>query len=135
MDQSTKHRNATVRLDDLRALTELGLLRLPSAAAESRRTTHMRTVVAAASALNHALASQIRCMLVNCQGSHGAGDLARETEELYAALMQYAELVHDVGRDRERILTGVATEVMKGQDAPEVRIPRGSGKPALRKAV
>ena len=97
MDQPTKHRNATVRLDDLRALTELGLLRLPSPAAESRRTTHMRTVVAAASDLDRALASQIRCMLVNCQGSHGAGDLPRETEELHAALMQYAELVHDVG--------------------------------------
>jgi hypothetical protein len=135
MDQSTKHRNATVRLDDLRALTELGLLRLPSPAAESRRAAHMRTVVAAASALNHALTSQIRCMLVNCQGSHGAGDLLRETEELYAALVQYAELVHDVGRDRERIVTGVATEVMKVQDASEPRIPRGTAKPALRKAV
>ena len=133
MDQSTKHRTATVRVDDLRALTELGLLRLPSPAAESRRAAHMRTVVVAATALNHALASQIRCMLVNCQGSHGAGDLARETEELHAALMQYAELVHDVGRDRERILTGVATEVVRSQDASEQRIPRG--KPALRRAV
>ena len=133
MDQPTKHRNATVRLDDLRALTELGLLRLPSPAAESRRTAHMRTVVAAATALNHALASQIRCMLVNCQGSHGAGDLGRETEELYAALVRYAELVHDVGRDRERIVTGVATEVVKSQEASEPRIPRG--KPALRRAV
>ena len=106
---------------------------LAPACAESRRAAHMRTVVAAATALNHALASQIRCMLVNCQGSHGAGDLARETEELHAALMQYAELVHDVGRDRERILTGVATEVVKSQETSEPRIPRG--KPALRRAV
>ena len=133
MDQPTKHRNATVRPDDLRALTELGLLRLPSPAAEARRTAHMRTVVDAATALNHALASQIRCMLVNCQGSHGAGDLGRETEELYAALVRYAELVHDVGRDRERIITGVATEVVKSQETSEPRIPRG--KPTLRRAV
>ena len=38
-----------------------------------------------------------------------------------------------VGRDRERILTGVATEVVRSQDASEQRIPRG--KPALRRAV
>jgi len=135
MDQSTKSRNATVRLDDLRALTELGLLRLPSPTAESRRTAHMRAVVAAASELNHALASQIRCMLVNCQGSHGAGDLARETDQFHAALVRYAELVHDVGRDRERIVTGIATEVVKVQDGSEARITPGARRPALRRAV
>jgi hypothetical protein len=135
MDQSTKSRNATVRLDDLRALTELGLLRLPSPAAESRRAAHMRAVVTAATALNHALASQIRCMLVNCQGSHGAGDLARETDQFHAALMHYAELVHDVGRDRERIMTGVATEVVKAEDASDVRISPSVRRPALRRAV
>lgn len=135
MEQSTKPRNATVRLDDLRALTELGLLRLPSAEAEARRTAHMRTVLAAASALDHALAAQIRCMLVNCQGSRGAGDLAQETDALYAALMRYAELVHDVGRDRERIMTGAAPEVAKGQDASEPRLASGPRRPALRRAV
>jgi hypothetical protein len=135
MDQPIKPRNATVRLDDLRALTELGLLRLPSADAEARRTAHMRTVVAAASELDRALASQIRCMLVNCQGSRGAGDLARETDALYAALLQYTELVHDVGRDRERIMTGAAPEVMKDQDASEPRIASSARRPALRRAV
>ena len=134
MDQPTKPRDATVRLDDLRALTELGLLRLPSTDAEARRTAHMRTVLAAASALEHALASQIRCMLVNCQGSHGAGDLARETDTLYAALLQYAELVHDVGRDRERIMTGATTDVMKVQDGSEPRMASGTRRPTLRRA-
>ena len=135
MDQPTNPRSAAVRLDDLRALTQLGLLRLPSADAEARRTAHMRTVVAAATALDHALASQIRCMLVNCQGSHGAGDLARETDALFAALVRYAELVHDVGRDRERIMSGVAPEVVKVQDASEARIASGARRPALRRAV
>ena len=135
MDQPTKPRNATVRLDDLRALTELGLLRLSSADAEARRTAHMRTVLAAASELDHALASQIRCMLVNCQGSRGTGDLGRETDALYAALMRYAELVHDVGRDRERIMTGNTPEVMKVQDASEARMASGTRRPALRRAV
>ena len=135
MDQPTKTRNATVRLDDLRALTELGLLRLPSADAECRRSAHMRTVVAAASDLDRALASQIRCMLVNCQGSRGAGDLAQETDALYAALQRYADLVHDVGRDRERIMAGVAPEVVKVQDASEARIASGARRPALRRAV
>ena len=135
MEQPTKTRNVTVRLDDLRALTELGLLRLPSADAETRRTAHMRTVLAAASELEHAFAAQIRCMLVNCQGSRGAGDLARETDAFHAALLRYAELVHDVGRDRERIMTGAAPEVMKGQDASDPRIASGARRPALRRAV
>ena len=135
MDQPTTPRSATVRLDDLRALTALGLLRLPSTDAEARRTAHMRTVVAAASELDRALASQLRCMLVNSQGSHGAGDLARETDALYAALLRYTELVHDVGRDRERIMTGVTGEVMKVQDAPDARLTSGVRRPTLRRAV
>ena len=134
MDQPTKSRNATVRLEDLRALTELGLLRLPSAGAEARRTAHMRTVLAAATELDRALASQIRCMLVNCQGSRGNGDLARETDAFHAALLRYAELVHDVGRDRERIMSG-PTEVMKVQDGSDVRVTSSGRRPALRRAV
>ena len=134
MEQPTKTRNATVRLDDLRALTELGLLRLPSADAEGRRTAHMRTVLAAASELERALSSQIRCMLVNCQGSRGTGDLVRETDALYAALLHYAELVHDVGRDRERIMSG-PTEVMKVQEGSDARIASTGRRPALRRAV
>ena len=134
MDQPTKSRSATLRLEDLRALTELGLLRLPSADAESRRAAHMRTVLAAATELDRALSSQIRCMLVNCQGSRGTGDLVRETDALYAALLRYAELVHDVGRDRERIMSGPA-EVMKVQEGSDARIASGGRRPALRRAV
>jgi hypothetical protein len=134
MEQPTKSRNATVRLEDLRALTELGLLRLPSADAEARRTTHMRTVLAAATELDRALSSQIRCMLVNCQGSHGTGDLVHETDVVFAALLRYAELVHDVGRDRERILSGPA-EVMRVQEGSDARIASSGRRPALRRAV
>lgn len=134
MEQITKSRNATVRLDDLRALTELGLLRLPSADAEVRRTAHMRTVLAAATEFDRALASQIRCMLVNCQGSRGTGDLVRETDAMFAALLRYTEIVHDVGRDRERIMNG-PTEVVMVQGASDVRSASGGRRPPLRRAV
>lgn len=134
MEQPTKTRNATVRLDDLRALTELGLLRLPSADAEARRTAHMRTVLAAATDLDRALASQIRCMLVNCQGSRGNGDLVQETDAMFAALLRYTELVHDIGRDRERIMSGPA-EVLKVQESSDARMASSGRRPALRKAV
>ena len=134
MEQPTKTRNATVRLDDLRALTELGLLRLPSADAEARRTAHMRTVLAAATDLDRALASQIRCMLVNCQGSRGNGDLAQETDAMFAALLRYTELVHDIGRDRERIVSGPA-EVLKVQEGSDARTASSACRPALRRAV
>jgi hypothetical protein len=134
MEQSTKSRNATVRLDDLRALTELGLLRLHSADAEARRTAHMRTVLAAATELDRALASQIRCMLVNCQGSRGNGDLAQETDAMFAALLRYTELVHDIGRDRERIVSGPA-EVLKVQEGSDARTASSARRPALRRAV
>jgi hypothetical protein len=134
MEQPTKTRNATVRLDDLRALTELGLLRLPSADAEARRTAHMRTVLAAATDLDRALASQIRCMLVNCQGSRGNGDLAQETDAMFAALLRYTELVHDIGRDRERIVSGPA-EVLKVQEGSDARTASSARRPALRRAV
>ena len=134
MEQPTKSRNATVRLDDLRALTELGLLRLPSADAEARRTAHMRTVLAAATELDRALASQIRCMLVNCQGSRGTGDLVSETDAMFAALLRYTELVHDVGRDRERIMSG-PTEVVKVQGASDARGASSGRRAPLRRAV
>ena len=133
MEQPTKTRNATVRLDDLLALTEHGLLRLPSADAEARRTEHMRTVLAAASELDRALASQIRCMLVNCQGSRGNGDLAEETDAMFAALLRFTELVHDIGRDRERIMSGPA-EVLKVQESSDARMASSGRRPALRKA-
>jgi hypothetical protein len=134
MEQPTKTRNATVRLDDLRALTDLGLLRLPSADGEARRTAHMRTILAAATDLDRALASQIRCMLVNCQGSRGNGDLAQETDAMFAALLRYTELVHDIGRDRERIVSGPA-EVLRVQEGSEARMASNARRPALRRAV
>jgi hypothetical protein len=43
--------------------------------------------------------------------------------------------VHDVGRDSERITTGVTTEVLKVQDGSEARVAAGARRPALRRAV
>jgi hypothetical protein len=104
MELSTLTRDPAFNLDDLRALADMGLLRLPIEEAESRRANRMRAVVATATELSRTLASYTHCMLVNCQGSHGTGNLVTETEQLHAALARYAELVRSVASDRRRIL-------------------------------
>jgi hypothetical protein len=73
-------------------------------------------------------------MLVNCQGSRGNGDLAQETDAMFAALLRYTELVHDIGRDRERIVSGPA-EVLKVQEGSDARTASSARRPALRRAV
>lgn len=135
MELSIASSDVTIRLDDLRVLTELGLLRLPSPDAESRRATSMRNVVAAATTLNQALASHARCMLVNCQGTHGAGDLATETEQLHAALARYAELIQGAVRDREGITGDIRTTSRKGAGSTEARVGASGQRATFRRAV
>lgn len=123
MELSTPTRDATIRLDDLRALAALGLLRLPAGEAEARRAARMRTMVDAASQLTRAVAAHTHCLLVNCQGSHGTGNLADETERLHAALAEYGELVRELGREGRHLLgspvaTDAVTEVRHRQPSP-----------------
>jgi hypothetical protein len=135
MELSTPAQDATVCLDDLRALAELGLMRLSGPEEEARRAARMRLVVAAASDLSHTLVSHTRCMLVNCQGSRGVGNLAYETDQLHAALSRYADLVHDVVREGPRIVEAASADDTKRHRSQEVPAPRAGIKPTLRRAV
>src|SRR5687768_18554085 len=111
----------TIRLEDLRVIAQLALLRHATADAEARRATAMRAVADAAAELTRALGSHTRCFLVNCQGSHGAGDLEEETEQLYAALAHYAALVQHTVRERRQIDGSVVVESRKTAGVREGR--------------
>ena len=95
----------------------------------------MRALVAAEADLNRALSTHTRCFLVNCQGSHGTGNLAYETEQLHAALTQYAELVQATVRALH-VMDGCAvTEGRKGAASRETRAVSRTPKVTLRRAV
>jgi hypothetical protein len=125
----------TVSLDDLRIITELGLLRLPTEEAETRRVTLMRTLVAAEADLNRALLSHTRCFLVNCQGSHGTGNLAHETEQLHAALERYVDLVQATVHALHLVDGGAVSGGRKGAATRETRAVSSAPKVTLRRAV
>ena len=99
--------SVTISREDLQALAELATMRLPLRAPESRRVERMRTLLVASSELCRTLSAHTHCALVNCQGSHGTGSLEQEGEALFAAVQQYAALLHELVADY-RHLTGEA---------------------------
>jgi hypothetical protein len=104
MELASVPRDVTYSIEELRALAEICVSRLPIREAEAKRAARMRSVVAAAADLGRALGAHTHSMLVNCQGSHGNGNLARETEELHVALARYAEVVRGLAKDHRRLL-------------------------------
>jgi hypothetical protein len=135
MELSRTPSDATICLEDLRVATKIGLLRLPTEEAEGKRVTLMRALVAAEADLNRALSTHTRCFLVNCQGSHGTGNLAHETEHLHAALSRYAELVQETVRLHGHMGDGAVAEVRTGAATREPRAVAGTPKVTLRRAV
>jgi hypothetical protein len=135
MELSRTPSDATISLEDLREATKIGLLRLPTQEGETRRVTLMRALVAAEADLNRAFSTHTRCFLVNCQGSHGTGNLAYETEQLHAALTRYVELVQETVRSHQHIGDSAVTEVRKGATTRESRAVSGTPKVTLRRAV
>ena len=99
--------SVTISREDLQALAELATMRLPLRAPESRRVERIRTLLVASSELCRTLSAHTHCALVNCQGSHGTGSLEHEGDALFAAIQQYAELLHELVADY-RHLTGEA---------------------------
>ena len=126
---------ATIRLEDLQMIAHLGLLRHATADAEARRAKAMRAVADAAAELTRALASHTRCFLVNCQGSHGAGNLLEETEQLHAALARYDAIVQHTVRERRQIDGSVITESRKAGGVREGRAGSSASPVVLRRAV
>jgi hypothetical protein len=135
MELSRTPSDAAISLEDLRVAAQIGLLRLPTREAEAERVTLMRALVAAESDLGRALSAHTRCFLVNCQGSHGTGNLAYETEQLHAALSRYVELVQQTVRAQPQLGDGAVSEVRKGAVPRETRAVSSAPKVALRRAV
>ena len=126
--------DATLRLEDLQVVAQLGLLRHSAEDAEARRAAAMRVVADAAAELTRALTSHTRCFLVNCQGSHGAGNLLEETALLHAALVQYAAIVQHTVRERRQIDGSVVSESRK-PGVREGRAGASTSSAPLRRAV
>jgi hypothetical protein len=122
-----------IRLEDLHVIAQLGLLRHATKDAEAKRAKTMRAVADASAEPSRALGSYTRCFLVNCQGSHGAGDLPEETQQLHAALAHYADIVQQTVRDRRQIDGSVITESRKTAGTREGRAASSSS--PLRRAV
>ena len=127
--------DVTIRLEDLHVIAQLGLLRHATADAEARRAKAMRAVADAAAELTRAIGSHTRCFLVNCQGSHGAGDLPEETEQLHAALARYAAIVEHTVHERRQIDGSVITESRRTAGVREGRAASSSSTAPLRRAV
>ena len=127
--------DATISLENLRVATQIGLLRLPTQEAEAERVARMRALVAAEADLNRALSTHARCFLVNCQGSHGTGNLAYETEQLHAALTRYAALIQESVGAHQQLSDRELTEGRRGAAARETKPVSGTPKVTLRRAV
>jgi hypothetical protein len=127
--------DVTIRLEDLQVIAQLALLRHVRTDAEARRAEAMRAVADASAELTRALTSHTRCFLVNCQGSHGAGDLGEEAEQLHAALAHYAALVQHTVRERRQIDGSAATESRRTAGVREPRVASSASTAPLRRAV
>ena len=135
MELTSTPSEATISLEELQLVTQLGLLRLPTQEGETKRLALMRALVAAEADLNRALSTHTRCFLVNCQGSHGTGNLAYETEQLHAALARYAELVQATVHAHQLVDGCAVTEGSRGAATRETRAASRAPKVALRRAV
>lgn len=135
MELSRTPSDATISLEDLRVATQVGLLRLQTQEAEAERLTLMRALVAAEADLSRAFGTHTRCFLVNCQGSHGTGNLAYETEQLHAAISRYAGLVQETVRSHRHMGDHAEGEVRRGGPTREARPVSSAPKVTLRRAV
>jgi hypothetical protein len=116
MELASVPRDVTYSIEELRALAEICVSRLPIREAEAKRAARMRSVVAAAADLGRVLSAHTHSMLVNCQGSHGNSNLARETEELHVALARYAEVVRGLAKDHRRLLDAQSAAADQARD-------------------
>jgi hypothetical protein len=76
----------------------------------------MRLLLASAGELNRTLATHTHRALVNCQGSHGVGDIAVDTNALFEALANYAALIRETA-DAYRWLNTADADVEVSLDA------------------
>lgn len=110
----TNDRRHSIRIapDDLRVVAQALLLRLPLRAPESRRLAYMNTLLAASTELGRSVTTHTHCGRVNCQGSHGIGDLLADTEALQSALATWASLVQEIANEYRGVVDGMGPQAL-----------------------
>ena len=101
-------KSVTISRDDLAVVADATDIRFPTRAAESRRIAHLRSMLAAASDLSRALSDHTRHSLVDCQGTHGTWDLARDVDDLYRALVAYSTSIQELAAEYRPVVRGPA---------------------------
>ena len=100
--------SVTISRDDLAVVADATDIRFPTRAAESRRVAHLRQMLAAASDLSRALSEHTRHSLIDCQGTHGTWDLARDVDDLYRALVVYSAAIQELAGEYRPVVRGPA---------------------------
>ena len=111
-------KSVTISRDDLAVVADATDIRFPTRAAESRRVARMREMLATASDLSRALTDHTRHSLIDCQGTHGTWDLARDVDDLYRALVAYSTSIQELAEEYRQVVRGPA------------RIPEDAATPA-----
>ena len=101
-------KSVTISRDDLAVVADATDIRFPTRAAESRRIAHLRGMLAAASDLSRALSDHTRHSLIDCQGTHGTWDLARDVDDLYRALVAYSTSIEELAAEYRPVVRGPA---------------------------
>lgn len=91
--------SAGISCEDLQIVAEMVVMRLPLRAPEQRRVARVRELLAAQAEFGRAISAHTQHALINCQGSHGAANLADDTTALYQALASYAALLREVAQE------------------------------------
>jgi len=84
---------------DLRVASILISVRFDDPAAEQRRLAFVDELLRLTSDLGHALADHARHALSESRGSHSTWDIAAEAEHVYATMVRYEALLHEIGRE------------------------------------
>ena len=101
-------KSVTISRDDLAVVADATDIRFPTRAAESRRIARLRTMLATASDLSRALSDHTRHSLIDCQGTHGTWDLARDVDDLYRALVAYSTSIQELAEEYRPVVRGPA---------------------------
>lgn len=98
-DEPDDARTASISRDDLEIICEATAARLQLRVPEARRVERMHQLLAAAAALARTLSAHTQHSMVDCHGSHGTGDLAGDTDSLFAAFASYAADLREIAAE------------------------------------
>ena len=98
----------TISREDIAIVADATVIRFPLRAHECKRVARMREMLAAASELCRTLSDHTQHSLVDCQGSHGTWDLARDADAFYCALAAYSAAVSELASEYRSVVRGPA---------------------------